>query len=206
MRNQKTENRNTAIHKEHWIRVLKDETDTREVKKAFLEELLVEGEDGEPKRFTCPLEAAKYLEEAEEEWFIGEWFVTDARLNNEIEADLAGKASVFTIGPMDNLINAFTQVPKDSFDDWFKYRDGLLSSVPETFLNMLVQLFAWAEEGHTNNKRARQAQMIICVMAECDNEEDFKTVVAIALGFVDLESQGDWLEGTALGSNKNILA
>ena len=55
------------IHKNYWIRILKDPSDGRELKMQFAEDL----------GFDCPLDAARYLENAEQTTFVGSWFLTD---------------------------------------------------------------------------------------------------------------------------------
>ena len=72
----------TPIHKDYWIRILRNGADTRKVKSQFIKEL----------GFSCPLKAAEYLENSEQTTFIGVDFLTDEEVGsiNEVNPQEAG--------------------------------------------------------------------------------------------------------------------
>lgn len=59
-----------AVHKDHWIRVLRDPNDTRQVKTIFA---LSFG-------FADAEKCASYLASSKKEWFVGDSFMTSEEL------------------------------------------------------------------------------------------------------------------------------
>ena len=193
------------IHKNYWIRILKDPSDGRELKMQFAEDL----------GFDCPLDAAKYLEHAEQTIFVGSWFLTDEEVELEEEKHKRGLPSVYMCTERDpegikTLKKAYTDINgallslSENIDQFMAENSERI----EDTLEAIAQIIEWSSDFNditgTLTKRGKISLGLIDLLEEHAHSAG-RLIVLLEMVrlFVHSEISTDWALGSGLSSKDN---
>jgi len=194
------------IHKNYWIRILKDPSDGRELKMQFAEDL----------GFDCPLDAARYLENAEQTTFVGSWFLTDEEVELEEVKHKRGLPSVYLCADRDpegikTLKKSYTDINgtilslSENLDEFMEENAEII----DTTLEAIAQIVEWSadfdEEKDCLSRRGRTSLGLLDLLEEHSSSTD-RLIVLLDLVrlFVQSEISTDWAFGSGLSSKDNM--
>jgi hypothetical protein len=194
------------IHKNYWIKVLKDPSDGRELKMQFAEDL----------GFDCCLDAARYLENVEQTIFVGSWFLTDEEIELEEEKHKRGLPSVYMCTDRDPegikmLKKSYTDI-NGAFHHLTNHLDEFMpenSDRIEATLEAIVQIAEWSSDFNegigTLTKRGRTSLGLIDLLEEHASSPDRLIIILEMVRlFVHSEISTDWAFGSGLSSKDNM--
>jgi hypothetical protein len=197
-------NLKTPVHKSYWIGMLRDKGDDRRVKREFVRCL----------GFDCPLEAADFLEEAEQTTFIGSWFLTDDEVLQEEDKLNSGKLSIHAVefepeirilkeavaNELENL-----ESHMDGFEKYIKEMAKSNTDKAEEIVKSLMVLVRWAQEiekdtGELSRKASAAITMLDLIEASVDDPTKMPYYLDMATNFVQNETLSDWALGRGMSS------